>query len=89
MSLRKLLGVAVVIAGLILAPLSIVFGGMWWVVTVVVIVAGTLLYLSARVVRREKQSGGELDDMARGHGILLRRDRGSWDSDGAADGDSD
>jgi hypothetical protein len=89
MSLRDIFGVAVVIAALILAPLSITFGGMWWVVTVLLIVAGTRLYLSAGVVRREKQSGGELDDMARGHGISLRRDRGSWESDGAADGDSD
>jgi membrane protein implicated in regulation of membrane protease activity len=88
MSLRAILGVAVVIAALILAPLSII-GGMWWVVTVLLIVAGTRLYLSARVVRREKQSGGELDDMARGHSISLRRHRGSWESDGAVDGDSD
>jgi hypothetical protein len=68
---RELLGIGLVLAGVLLAPLAIFRDWSWWIVAGGVALVGTILYLTDRVVRREKRLGSELDDRARGHGLGL------------------
>ena len=61
-------GVALVVAGVLLAPVSMVFGGAYWVPVALLVTIGAVLCV---VVGREKWSGGSFDEPAgRGSGIV-------------------
>jgi hypothetical protein len=96
--MREVAGIVLVVAAVVIAPAGHFWSSFWWGVSFVLAIVGSLLYYSARTLRRERkdrESGASRDaGDATAHapgplhpGGIRRGSASSSDSDGDFDGD--
>jgi hypothetical protein len=96
--MREVAGIVLVVAAVVIAPAGHFWSSTWWAVSVVLAIVGSVLYYSARTLRRERKdresssqgNAGDATACAPGPlhpGGLRRGGASSSDSDGDFDGD--